>query len=369
MKKDDILEEERLLSKKRMPDVIRRTRILHVKDFLEAQTDEEYSTSMADIINYLNSKEIPAERKSVIDDIHALIDYGMDIELENGKLWKLLSRDFELSEIKLIVDCIASSKFLSEEKSKQLIEKVESLVSTHQRKSLNRQLTVSGRVKSMNETVLYTIDKIHEAIENDMCLDFKYFQYNMEKKREYKHDGKTYHVAPKNLLYDNNNYYLLADEGIKLSMDDEDNFWDDKEELKTFRIDRMTNVEITEEARGEFFFARGIDTASYTKSTFGMYHGEQTDVTMLFSKGMMDTVIDKFGKDVKTEIVDDEHFRVKTKVAVSPQFYGWIFGLGQNVMIEYPLAVAKEMKDILKERHKAYREAHSGAIYMANSRD
>ena len=352
MKKDDILEEERLLSKKRVPDVIRRTRILHVKDFLEEYTDEERAAGMWEILKYLEKKDIPAERKSIRDDIHALIDYGMDIDLENGKQWRLLSRKFELAEIKLIIDCIASSKFLSEEKSKQLIEKIESLVSVDQRRSLNRQMVVSGRVKSMNDTVLYTIDSIHEAIESGMYIEFKYFTYNMDKEREYKHNGKVYHVYPRNLLYDNNCYYLLADEG---------------EELKTFRVDRMTNVSIVEETGDDLWlFGSGqINTAEYIKSTFGMYHGKETEVKMLFQKDMMDVVIDKFGEDVKVEKVDDGRFRVIAKVAVSPQFFGWIFGLGENVMIEYPLTVAKQMKDMLKERHKAYREAHSGAIYLA----
>ena len=352
MKKDDILEEERLLSKKRVPDVIRRTRILHVKDFLEEYTDEGRPAGMGEIIKYLDAHGIPAEAKSVRDDIHALIDYGMDIDLENGKLWKLLSRDFELAEIKLIVDCIASSKFLSEEKSKQLIKKVESLVSVRQRKSLNRQMVVSGRVKSMNDTVLYIIDHIHEAIESDKYIEFKYFQYNMEKKREYRHNGKVYHVNPRRLLYDNNCYYLLADEG---------------DELKTFRVDRMTDVNVVEETEDDFLnFGSGqINTADYIKSTFGMYHGKETEVKMLFQKDMMDVVIDKFGEDVKVEKVDDGRFRVIAKVAVSPQFFGWIFGLGENAMIEYPLAVAKQMKDMLKERHKAYREEHSRNIYYA----
>lgn len=310
MKKNDILEEERLLSKKRVPDVIRRTRILHVKDFLEEYTDEERSAGMWEIKKYLDAHDIPAEAKSIRDDIHALMDYGMDIELENGKQWKLLSRDFDLAEIKLIVDCIASSKFLSEAKSKELIQKIEGLVSVRQRRQLDRQMTVSGRIKSMNETVLYALDTIQEALKLVACIDFKYYQYNMEKKREYKHNGKVYHVFPRNLFYDNNTYYLLADEG---------------EELKTFRVDRMANVnlaEVSDEDMLDFNFSH-VDAESFMKTTFGMYHGTEEKVQMLFAKDMMDTVIDRFGKDVKTEIVDSDHFRVTATVSVSPQFFGW----------------------------------------------
>ena len=178
----------------------------------------------------------------------------------------------------------------------------------------------------------------------------------MEKKREFKHNGKVYHVYPRNLFYDNNTYYLLADEG---------------DELKTFRVDRMANVKLSEAADDDvlnfsFGNAQHINAKSFIKQTFGMYHGTEETVQMLFTKDMMDTVIDKFGNDVTTEIVDSDHFRVTTTVSVSPQFFGWIFGLGDNVMIEYPLPVAKQMMDLLKERHKAYRESHSKAIYQAN---
>lgn len=355
MAKDRYLEDDITSGPKREPDVIRRTRILHVKDFLEKYTDADRSASMYEIIKYLDEHGIPAERKSVRDDITALGEngYGMDIDLENGKQWKLLSRDFDLAEIKLIVDCIASSKFLSEAKSKKLIGKVETLVSDHQGRKLNREIIVSGRIKSMNETVLYTLDTIQEVLDSGAYLDFKYYQFNMEKNREYKHNSKVYHVYPRELLYDNNTYYLLADEG---------------EELKTFRVDRMANVDPSKRKNDDlhYFNRHHVDAKKYMKSTFGMYHGTEEEVQMLFTKDMMDTVIDKFGKDVKTEIVDSDHFRVTATVSVSPQFYGWIFGLGDNVMIEYPLSVAKQMMDMLKERHKAYRESHSGAIYSAN---
>lgn len=352
MSKDQIMDNEFSFGPKREPDIIRRIRILYVKKFLEEHSDENHFVGMREILKYLDNQRIPANPKSVRDDLKALIEYDMPLELENQKLWHLLSREFELSEIKLIVDCIASSKFLSKKKSQELIKKIESLVSIHQRKELNRQIIVSGRVKSMNETVFYSLNNIHEAIESGNYLDFNYFQYNMDKQQEFKHGGKVYHVYPRQLLYDNNNYYLFAEEG---------------DELKTFRVDRMTNVVITEKTDEDFFniCLDTIDTESITKSMFGMFHGEETLVQMIFSKDMMDTVIDQFGKDVTVEKVDDLHFRIKTNVTVSPQFFGWVFSLGENAMIEYPLAVAKQMKDMLKERHKAYREEHSGAIYYA----
>ncbi len=330
--------EEDILFAKREPDMLRRMRILYVKQFFEEFTDEEHSASMNDIIKFLDNQSIPAERKSINDDIKALIEYGMDIELENGKLRKLLSRDFDLAEIKLIIDCVASSKFLSAEKSKELIDKLGKLVSANQRKALKRQVVVSDRAKSINKTALYNLDSIHTAIASHKCIDFQYYQYNAKKELTLKHDGKVYHVSPQSLLYDNNNYYLLASEGI---------------EPKVFRVDRMTNIIICD---SRAWTIKPIDIASFTKSTFGMYQGEKEKVELLFKNEMMDTVIDKFGEDVWIKIIDDNHFMATVTVSVSPQFFAWIFGLGDNVMIKYPPKVVKQMQDLLKERHKAYQE-------------
>lgn len=369
-----------------------RRRLLFVKKFFEEYTDENHGATMYDIQHYLKRCGIEAERKSITEDIYALQDYGMDIFWEEKeKQRRLRERDFELSELKMIIDCVASSKMLSEARSKELIEKLGKLTSVYERRTLERRVMVSGRAKTTNRMTMVNVDTINTAINCHEDIEFQYYQYNMKKEREYKHDGKVYHVNPKYLIYENNIYYMLADE---------------KGELKTFRVDRMDNVVNTEpkpipdqsfdifsmtdeefaNASLEDIFSsldlietkktlqhrpyhrrvnvnKEIDTTSFMKSTFGMFHGKKEQVQMLFTKEMMDVVIDKFGEDVGVEIVDDDHFRIKVDVAVSPQFYGWIFGLGQNVMIEFPLRVAKEMKDMLKERHKAYREEHSARIY------
>lgn len=325
-------------------------RLLRIKQYFEENTDYRHQATMSDILKYLDKYGIEAERKSVLSDIDALEQFGMDMKRgEGNKTYYLGERYFEMAELKLIADWIASSKFLSENKSKELIGKIGKQTSIYNRRELERRVSVSGRVKSMNSSVLYYVNDIQYAIACRSYIDFKYYQYNMKKEREFKHGGKVYHVRPRHLLYDNNTYYMLADEGP---------------EMKTFRVDRMTNVKIVEDSEEDSFRAgKPIDLERFMKSTFGMFHGDETVVKIIFHRDMMDTVIDKFGKDVKVEIVDDDHFRVTEKVAVSPQFFGWIFGLGTNAMIEYPLRVAKQMKDLLKERHKAYREEHSARIY------
>ena len=315
-------------------------KLLYLKQFFEEMTDEEHSATMPQILEYLDSKGIHAERKGIYADLDYLADYGMDVRKdERGKSYQWLDRDFELSEVKLIMDSVASSKFLSEKKSMDLMTKLGKLVSVHQRADLKRQIKVFGRVKSMNASVLYSLDTIHAAIAADTTIRFKYFHYNMKKEREYSRKGEVYEVSPWALLYDNNSYYLLG-------------FVDD--DIRTYRVDRMANVEQgTKERQGKEEF-ESFDLVSFSKATFGMYHGEEQKVEMVFHNRMIDTVIDKFGKDVFLFSVDEEHFKVSVNVAVSPQFFAWVFGLGNNVTITGPKDVVKQMKDMLGKVSKRY---------------
>ena len=317
-------------------------KLLYLKQFFEECTDEDHPASMPDILTYLDSKGIHAERKGIYADISYLEDFGMELrdeDKERSKSYRLLDRDFEPSEIKLILDSVASSKFLSEKKSMDLMAKLEKLVSVHQRQSLKRQIKVTGRVKSMNGSVMYSVDTIHNAIASDTTVKFKYFHYNIQKEREYTHDGKPYEVSPWTLIYDNSNYYLLAfvESGIR-----------------TFRVDRMAEVKqgaIERQGKEQF---ESFDLASFTKATFGMYSGKEEKVEMVFHNSMIDTVIDKFGKEVFVSVVDDYHFKVTVPIAVSPQFFGWIFGLGRKVTIVGPQSVVNQMREMLEKVGKRY---------------
>lgn len=331
----------------------RRLRILRVKDFFEEYTDEDHSAMMNGIVQYLKKYGIEAERRSIIEDIDALNHYGMDIKLdENGKSRKSLDREFEISEIRMLVDCIASSKFLSEEKSKALIDKLLKLLSLYQRNKIIRRVELSYLKKSTNKSVLYNIDTIHEAIAKFKNIEFQYYQYNMKKERELKDQGKVYIADPRRLFYDNNYCYCLIEQNDK---------------SKVLRVDKMTNVRISNsyvpnrlnKLPEELI---GFRNRFYTESIWEIEKESKT-VQILFSKKMMDTVIDRFGEDVSTEIVDADHFRVKVDVVPDFQFFSWIFELGDKAMIEYPLSVAAQMMDMLKERFKAYREEHSSNIY------
>ena len=244
---------------------------------------------------------------------------------------------------------VASSKFLSERTSEALIKKLGTLVSEHQRKELRRQVRVVGRARTMNDSTLNILDHIHAAIAANNTLVFKYFHYNINKEREftrnYKKGGKNkdkspfYEVSPWALLYDNDNYYLLA-------------YFED--EFRTFRVDRMSAVKTGEQKRqGQEAFEK-LDIGAYSRSIFGMFGGKEESVDMVFQNRMIDTVIDKFGKDVFLNRVDDQHFKVTVNVAVSPQFFAWVFGLGNYVTITGPENVVKQMKDMLWKVCKRY---------------
>lgn len=335
---------------------VKRTRILRIKEFFEENTDADHLASMHQIIDYLEKNyEIEAERKSIICDIDALNEFcKMNIQLVNGKRRHMVKREFTFSEIILLLNCVAAAKNISVKQSEILVNKLEKLISSHQREYT--YVSIHDRDKTTNDQELDNMAIISRAISVCLHIDFKYFQYNMKKEREYKHNGKVYHVFPSELFYENNVFYLLAYE---------------EKELKTFRVDRMDTVTINnpnenepEDKQIEYDYDF-IYISDFAKSTFGMQQGNKEKVTMLFTKDMIDNVMDKFGEKTIIEIVDDDHFRIKVDVAVSPQFFGWVFGLGDNVMIEYPLKVAKQMMDILKERHMAYRTGHSWNIYRA----
>lgn len=315
-------------------------KLLYLKQFFEEKTDEDHPATMPEILAYLHARGVEAERKSIYTDLDALSDFGMDVRKdERGKSYQWFDREFELPEVKLIIDSVASSKFLSEKKSDALIKKLGTLCSEHQRKELRRQVRVMGRAKSMNNSVLINVDQLHAAIAANTTVRFKYFHYNQKMERVYSRKGEVYEVSPWALLYDNDNYYLYA-------------FVDD--DFRIYRVDRMASVEQGKNRRqGKEQFEKK-DMAAYSKSTFGMFNGQEERVEMVFHNRMMDVVIDKFGKEVWLEKVDDWHFKISVPVAVSPQFFAWVFGLGNYVTITGPEHVKQQMKEMLEEVHKRY---------------
>ena len=321
-------------------------KLLYLKQFFEEKTDENHPATMADIKAYLQTYGLEAERKSISSDMDALADFGMDVRIKDEEdaesrstAYQLKKRLFTLPEVKLIIDCVASSKLLPEKTSDTLIDKLGKLVSEHQRKELRRQVRVMGRARSINNAVFDNVARINAAIDKKKAITFKYYRYNLNMDREYSHNGKLYEVSPCALLYDNNNYYLLA-------------FVDNA--FRNYRVDRMANVKVSSHPLADNEQLTKKDIAAYTKSTFGMFNGREERVEMVFHNKMIDAVVDKFGRNVWLTKEDDEHFKIAATVTVSPQFFAWIFGLEDYVTITGPDNVVKQMKDMLRKVSKRY---------------
>ncbi len=318
-------------------DINQRIKLLFLKQFFEEKTDEDHPATNKQIIEYLASKDIPVERKTVYTDIQALEEYGMEImRTENGRGYYWTDRPFELPELKFIIDSVAASKFLSEKKSDALIKKLGTLASEHQQRELRRQVRVSGRVKTMNASILNSVDAIHAAIAANTTILFKYFHYNTKMDRVFSNKGKPYEVSRLALLYDNNDYYLLG-------------CYD--EDFRTYRVDRMAEIK---QGIKERIIDKDFDISKYSKSTFGMYGGKEEKVEMVFQNRMLDAVIDKFGKDAWLQKVDDNHSKITATVSVSPQFFSWVFGLGNYIKIVGPDNVVEQMKKMLADVSKRY---------------
>lgn len=319
-------------------------KLLYIMRFILQQSDEEHIVSIADIIAELTRYGISAERKSLYDDIEALRTYGLDIIQKKGKNggYYIASREFELPELKLLVDSVQSSKFITQKKTLSLIKKIESLASSHDAGELQRQVYVHNRVKSMNESVYYNVDSISNAINDDKAISFKYFELNVDKERVMRHGGALYEVSPFALMWDDENYYMVA--------------WDSAAGLiKHYRVDKMLGISALEKPReGKEEFEK-LDLSAYTSKCFGMFGGDEEKVTIRFSNRLVGAVTDRFGRDVILIKDGDDHFRINLSIVVSPQFYGWLFGFGTEAEVIYPESVKAEMLRKAKEIARLYK--------------
>ncbi len=302
------------------------------------KTDETHCLTMSQIIEELSRYDITADRKSIYDDLRALEAFGIIVECERDGRdygYHVVSKPFEVAELKLLVDAIQSSKFVTEKKSRELIKKLMKNVSRYEAEQLNRQVVVSGRIKTMNESIYYNVDEIHHAITENISIRFEYLKWNLEKKLVPRREG-LYEVSPWALTWDDENYYLIA--------------YDHRDrKIKHYRVDKMKNISVTGERRiGKELF-EDLDMASYTERNFAMFGGKESGVKLHFKNELVGVMIDRFGKDIPVMPSNEEGWSdTLVNVAISDQFFGWLFALGIGVRILSPEDVRERYRDELR---------------------
>lgn len=316
-------------------------KILYILDYLERNSNEKNPVRAADLISMLDRQhQIRCDRKTVYSDVAALQQYGVDIVSVPGKNggYYVASRNFELPELKLLIDAVQSSRYLTEKKSRELIEKLCSQCNEQDARLMRRTVLVSGRVKSMNETIYYSVDAIQEAISQNKQIRFRYFDWDFGGKRKYR--DKEYLASPYGLCQDNENCYLLA--------------FSTRHGVTSYRVDRMSDIQLAEENRIPCPELTGKALHDHANRLFQMYAGDAVDVKMRFHRSLLNVVIDRFGKDTMLIPDGDSHFNFTVKVAISPMFLSWVIGFGAKAKILYPQSVVDACKALCAEAMSQY---------------
>jgi len=325
-------------------------KLLYIMKFFSEKTDDDYGVTVQDIIDYLAEYDIAAERKSIYSDIECLRDFGFDIvKSKVGKitLFSLVSRDFTTEELKLLIDAVQCSKFITLKKSRELIHKIEHLTSENQAKELHRQVIVANRVKNSNEEIYRNIDSINRAINKKRKIGFYYTNWTVSRTGAKKlvkvrrHNGMRYMLSPKALTWDDENYYMIAyDKGADM--------------LKHFRVDKMEDISVEDVRADSSKAVDKFDLAVYTKQVFGMYGGDTVNVRMRFDDSLIGVVVDRFSDKVFIQPHSDGTFTMSAEVMLSPQFYGWLFSFGDKARIVSPKAAKDGFCDYLRSVGELY---------------
>lgn len=313
-------------------------KLLYLKDLFLEKTDEEHGITIDEIEKYLAEREIKSERKALYSDIRALRTYGIDVDKKKtkGVTYHVLSRDFELAELKLLVDAVQSSKFITHKKSTRLIKKIESLTSVHEARQLHRQVYVTNRIKTMNESIYYIVDEINQAINTNKQISFQYFEWNYKKEKIVRHNGERYRISPWALTWDDENYYLIG-------------FDSSVQKIKHFRVDKILKMEIEDEKRDGAKAFEDFDAAVYSKKVFDMFSGNEENVVLRCKKNYAGIIIDRFGTDVNMIEDGEEHFTVSVRVMASRHFLGWIANLTDGIEVISPASVRADMANLARE--------------------
>ena len=316
-------------------------KIFYILDYLQRNSGPDHPVRASELISMLErQRNILCERKTVYSDIAALQDYGVDIVSLPGKNggYYIASRNFELPELKLLIDAVQSSRFLTEKKSRELIEKLCNQCNEHDARLMRRDVLVSGRVKSMNETIYYNVDALQDAIAQNRQILFRYFDWGIDGKRKYRE--KDYIASPYGLCQDNENCYLLG--------------FSDRHGITSYRVDRMSDIRILEQPRIPCPELTGKAFTDHANRLFQMFAGDPMDVKLRFHKSLTNVVIDRFGRETMLIPDGEDHFVFTVNVAVSPMFLSWVIGFGSKAKILYPQSVVEQCRQMCMEAMAQY---------------
>jgi len=316
-------------------------KLLYLMQILLERSDEDHPLTVQELIQALAEYDIKAERKSIYSDLELLRQYGLDIETRQSKTfgYYIASRQFEMPELKLLVDAVQSSRFITQKKSRELIQKLSSLTSKPQAKQLKRQVLVAERPKAINESVYYSIDTIHLAIHDGFKISFQYFDYDLSKARAYRRNGAHYNLTPLALCWNDDNYYLIC---YNAKYDD----------FNHYRVDRMSSVSISTEKADKLDQGR-FNVAEHMKRVFGMYGGELVRAKLRFDQSLINLVLDRFGIDVPLHKVGD-CFEVSVEISESPVFLSWIVQFGDKAEIIAPDSLRESMRELICSLSEKY---------------
>ena len=319
-------------------------KLYYLSRIMLEKTDDDHMITMPEIKRELAAYGVTADRKSLYDDLDELKVLGIEVigeKVGRNYYYHVAGKQFEIAELKLLVDAIQSSKFITEKKSHELIKKVTSMASKYEADQLKRQVFVHGRVKTMNESIYYFVDDVHRAIADNRQIRFEYMQWNTDKKMV-PHRAEPYQVSPWALSWDDENYYLIA-------------YDEDAGSIKHFRVDKMKSIRVLEEKRTGRDRFREFNLAQYSKMSFGMYGGTKTKVKLCFRDALAGVMIDRFGRDIPIHPAAEAGWsETAVDVSVSPQFFGWIFGLGAAVRIAAPAEVVTAFREEVEKVRKGY---------------
>ncbi len=319
-------------------------KILYLMKILLEETDQDHILNASELNQIMQDRyQMTCNRKTIYSDVEKLQRFGLEIRQVKGDRqgYYVAERDFSLPELKLLVDAVQSSRFIPSAQSEELIRKLEKMTTHDNALQLQRQVFIYNRPKTTNETVFQNVDQIYSAMYRNRRICFQYCEWTVKKELVPRRDGKIYEVSPWSLTWDDANYYLVAYEEAS-------------GQIRHYRVDKMKRMQISNHARNGREEFRDFDLAAFSKKTFGMFAGEDTRITLECEKHLAGVVIDRFGTDTMIRPYGPDHFRAQVFVAVSPQFFGWVAGIGEGMKIAEPAHVKGQYREYLKRILRSY---------------